>query len=71
MRLAFIGTSNLALTTAEMLLEAGHEVVFIEKDRDFMNPEAVLQLVDQPSVSALASQVRKRLERVRDAVASS
>lgn len=34
MRLAFIGTSNLALTTAEILLEAGHEVVFIEKDRD-------------------------------------
>ena len=34
MRLAFIGTSNLALTTAEILLEAGHEVVFIEKDRN-------------------------------------
>lgn len=33
MRLAFIGTSSLALTTAEMLLEAGHEVVFIEKDK--------------------------------------
>ena len=33
MRLAFIGTSSLALTTAEMLVEAGHEVVFIEKDK--------------------------------------
>ncbi|MGA7981123.1 MAG: DUF302 domain-containing protein, partial [Chromatiaceae bacterium] len=37
----------------------------------FMDPEAVLQLVDQPGVSALASQVRERLNRVRDAVASS
>ncbi len=33
MRLAFIGTSTLTLTTAEMLLEAGHEVVLIEKDK--------------------------------------
>jgi trk system potassium uptake protein TrkA len=33
MRNIFIGTSSLALTTAEMLLEAGHEVVFIEKDK--------------------------------------
>jgi trk system potassium uptake protein len=33
MRTTFIGTSSLALTTAEMLLEAGHEVVFIEKDK--------------------------------------
>jgi trk system potassium uptake protein TrkA len=33
MRNTFIGTSSLALTTAEMLLEAGHEVVFIEKDK--------------------------------------
>jgi uncharacterized protein (DUF302 family) len=36
----------------------------------FMDPEAVLQLVEQPGVSALASQVRERLNRVRDAVAS-
>jgi uncharacterized protein (DUF302 family) len=36
----------------------------------FMDPEAVLQLVEQPAVSALASQVRERLNRVRDAVAS-
>jgi trk system potassium uptake protein TrkA len=33
MRLAFIGTNSLTLTTAEMLLEAGHEVVLIEKDK--------------------------------------
>jgi trk system potassium uptake protein TrkA len=33
MRNTFIGTGSLALTTAEMLLDAGHEVVFIEKDK--------------------------------------
>ena len=33
MRLAFIGTNSLSLTTAEMLLEAGHEVVLIEQDK--------------------------------------
>jgi trk system potassium uptake protein TrkA len=33
MRLAFIGTNSLSLTTAEMLLEAGHEVVLIERDK--------------------------------------
>jgi uncharacterized protein (DUF302 family) len=35
----------------------------------FMDPEAVLQLVEHPGVSELASQVRQRLNRVRDAVA--
>jgi trk system potassium uptake protein TrkA len=34
MRLAFIGTSSLTLATAEMLLEAGHEVILIEKDKE-------------------------------------
>ncbi|MGA7979942.1 MAG: TrkA family potassium uptake protein [Chromatiaceae bacterium] len=33
MRLAFIGTNALTLTTAEMLLEQGHEVVLIERDK--------------------------------------
>ena len=33
MRLAFIGTNSLTLATAEMLLEADHEVVLIEKDK--------------------------------------
>lgn len=37
----------------------------------FMDPEAVLRLVDQPGVSALAAQVRERLDRVRDALAAS
>ena len=34
MRLAFIGSNSLTLTTAEMLLEAGHEVILIEKDKE-------------------------------------
>lgn len=34
MRTAFIGTSSLTLSTAETLLEAGHEVIIIERDRD-------------------------------------
>ena len=34
----------------------------------FMDPAAVLQLVDKPGVDQLASEVRGRLERVRDAV---
>jgi len=37
----------------------------------FMDPVAVLSLVDRPGVSVLASQVRERLHRVRDAVAGS
>jgi uncharacterized protein (DUF302 family) len=34
----------------------------------FMDPEAVLQLVDKPAVNELAKEVRVRLERVRDAL---
>jgi uncharacterized protein (DUF302 family) len=34
----------------------------------FMDPSAVLQLVDKPGVDQLAAEVRGRLERVRDAV---
>lgn len=34
----------------------------------FMDPESVLQLVDQPDVSKLAHEVRGRLERVRGAL---
>jgi uncharacterized protein (DUF302 family) len=36
----------------------------------FMDPSAVLSLVDNPDVPALAAEVRSRLEKVRDAVAS-
>jgi uncharacterized protein (DUF302 family) len=36
----------------------------------FMDPEAVLRLVERPGVPELASQVRERLIRVRDAVTS-
>jgi uncharacterized protein (DUF302 family) len=35
----------------------------------FMDPAAVLSLVDQEGVEVLAAEVRSRLERVRDAVA--
>ena len=35
----------------------------------FMDPVAVLQLVEQPAVVELARDVRQRLERVRDAIA--
>ena len=34
----------------------------------FMDPSAVLQLVDNPGVAELASDVRARLERVRDSL---
>lgn len=36
----------------------------------FMDPEAVLSLVDKPGVDQLAGEVRDRLERVRDALAA-
>ncbi|WP_295391453.1 DUF302 domain-containing protein [uncultured Thiodictyon sp.] len=34
----------------------------------FMDPEAVLKLVDKPEVALLAAEVKGRLERVRDAL---
>ena len=36
----------------------------------FMDPAAVLGLVDKPGVEALAGEVRSRLKRVRDAMAA-
>jgi uncharacterized protein (DUF302 family) len=36
----------------------------------FMDPAAVLQLVDNPEVPALAQQVRERLDRVKSALAT-
>jgi uncharacterized protein (DUF302 family) len=36
----------------------------------FMDPQAVLQLVDNPGVGEIAAQVRGRLEQVRDALAA-
>jgi len=36
---------------------------------DSMDPEAVLQLVDNPRVPEIAGEVRERLSRVRDALA--
>lgn len=35
---------------------------------EFMDTDAVLQLVDKPAIAALASEVRQRLERVMSAV---
>jgi uncharacterized protein (DUF302 family) len=37
----------------------------------FMDPQAVLQLVDNPQVPAIAAEVRSRLARARDALAGS
>lgn len=36
----------------------------------FMDPSAVLSLVDNPAVATLATEVRGRLEKVRDQIAS-
>lgn len=50
--------------------------VVVREDEDgkiivaFMDPAAVLKLVDKPGIEQLASEVRGRLERVRDAVKS-
>jgi uncharacterized protein (DUF302 family) len=35
----------------------------------FMDPQAVLQLVDNPDIPAVAAEVRAHLQRVRDAIA--
>lgn len=49
--------------------------VIVRQDEDaksvvgFMDPAAVLQLVDQPGVHELGREVRARLERVRDSLA--
>jgi uncharacterized protein (DUF302 family) len=36
----------------------------------FMDPQSVLQLVDNPAIAIISSEVRERLERVRDALAN-
>lgn len=36
----------------------------------FMDPESVLQLVDKPEVAEIASEVKERMERIRDALAA-
>ncbi|MCG6860665.1 MAG: DUF302 domain-containing protein [Chromatiaceae bacterium] len=49
--------------------------VVVREDEDqvitiaFMDPEAVLDLVDNPLVAEIASEVRERLDRVSDALA--
>jgi uncharacterized protein (DUF302 family) len=48
--------------------------VVVREDEDqlitiaFMDPRAVLELVDNPGVAEIASEVRQRLDRVRDAL---
>jgi hypothetical protein len=37
---------------------------------DFMDPEAVLDLVKKPGIDRVAGEVRTRLEMVRDAIAT-
>jgi uncharacterized protein (DUF302 family) len=69
--------ANQALTAEPMIgLLLPCNVVVRELDDggvsvDFMDPQAVLQLVDNPAVPELASEVRARLARVRDALAQS
>lgn len=68
---------------AHMALEADPDIglllpcnVVVREEADgtitasFMDPEAVLRLVDKPGIAELAAQVRGRLERVRDAIAA-
>ena len=49
--------------------------VVVREDEDgsvtvaFMDPQSVLQLVDNPGVASIASEVKGRLERVRDSLA--
>jgi uncharacterized protein (DUF302 family) len=49
--------------------------VIVRKEDDgavtvgFMDPEAVLKLVDRPEIAELAHEVRSRLERVKEALA--
>jgi len=68
-------------TLASQALEADPDIgmllpcnVIVRQDEDgvtvgFMDPQAVLNLVDQPGVETLAKEVRARLERVREAIA--
>lgn len=70
-------------TLAHQALEADPDIgvllpcnVVVREEADgsvgvvFMDPEAVLNLVDKPGVDKLAGEVRERLERVRDALAA-
>lgn len=49
--------------------------VVVREDADgqvtvaFMDPQSVLELVEKPGIETIATQVRERLERVRDVVA--
>jgi len=55
---------GLLLPCNVLVRDEGNGEMFI----GFMDPAAVLTLVDRPEVGELAKQVREKLERVRDAV---
>lgn len=76
-----LGACNPAL--ANQALEADPDIglllpcnVVVRQEADqtvtvaFMDPVAVLKLVERPGIDALAGQVRTKLERVRDALAA-
>lgn len=76
-----LGACNPAL--AHQALEADPDIgvllpcnVVVREEADgsvgvvFMDPGAVLNLVDKPGVDKLAGEVRERLERVRDSLAA-
>lgn len=66
--------ANQALTAeADIGLLLPCNVVIREEENgdmtvSFMDPSAVLQLVDRPEIATLAGEVRAKLERVRDAI---
>lgn len=55
---------GLLLPCNVVVREAADDTVIVA----FMDPEEVLQLVDNPAVGELAKDVKQRLERVRDAI---
>ena len=68
-------TVRLLGTDADIGLLLPCNVVVREEDDGqvtvaFMDPAAVLKLVDRPGIDALAQDVKGRLERVRDAIAT-
>ena len=57
---------GLLLTCIVLVRDEGNGEMFV----GFMDPKAVLTLVDRPEVAELATMVREKLERVRDAVSA-
>ena len=84
MKLVVLGCGRVGATIATTMSKEGHEVTIIDQNPDsfrrlgrdyagktvveFMDPNAVLQLVDRPEVNEIAAEVRARLVRVMDAL---